>query len=112
LHANRVLLAKEPPEVHGIYIPEGDVIETGEKLSLASGITLDKGVTIRGPSSIANDSKIGQNSEIGPFASLSQGIEIQRDCFISDAVLFGGTKVASSTRLSRVVVFNNQVLTE
>ncbi|MHA1906178.1 MAG: NTP transferase domain-containing protein [Candidatus Thorarchaeota archaeon] len=112
LQANRTLLSKEIPDIRGIYVPEGDTIETGEKLSLDSGIQLDKGVTICGPSTIASNSIIGPDSEIGPFVSVGQGIEVQGGCFISDAILFGRTIVSSNTRLSRVIVFNNRVFTE
>ncbi len=112
LDANRVLLSKYTSETRGIYIPEGDVIETGEKLVLNSGISIEPGVTIRGPSIIAGGCTIGSESEIGPFVSMGQGAEVQEDCFISDAVLFEKPTVSSHAKLSRVVVFKKRVFTE
>ena len=112
LDANRALLSKYTSETRGIYIPEGDVIETGEKLTLNSGISLEAGVTIRGPSVIAGGCSIGSESVIGPYVSMSQGTEVQEGCFISDAVLFEKPSVSSHTKLSRVVVFNKHVFTE
>jgi NDP-sugar pyrophosphorylase family protein len=112
LQANRTLLAKEIPTTNGIYIPDGDTFETGEKLVLDSGIQISSGVTIRGPTIIARDSTVGPNSEIGPHVSIGQGTEIKGGCFISEAVIFGRTELAHNTRLSRVVAHNNRVFTE
>ena len=112
LVANRDLLSKYTSETSGIYVPEGDVIETGEKLILDSGISLEAGVTIRGPTVIAGSCSIGSESVIGPFVSMSQGTEVQEGCFISDAVLFEQPVVSSHTKLSRVIVYNKRVFTE
>ena len=112
LHANRNLLTKETPATIGVYIPEGDTFETGNRLFLDSGIQIDSGVTIHGPTFIARDTSIDSKSEIGPYVSVGEGTKINRGCFISDAVLFGRTELSSNTQLSRVVVYNNFVFME
>ncbi len=112
IEANRDLLSRETPAIKGIFVPRGDTIEAGEQLHLGSDISLELGVTIHGPTIITNDTNIGTNSRIGPFVSISYGTNVQADCFLSDAILFGTNSLSEGTTLSRVVVFNNQVFME
>ena len=94
-------------ETNSVFIPSGDSIEVGDSLTLRSNITLNKGTTLHGPLLITSNSTIGRNCRLGPNVTVASNSTIGDGCEITDAVIFGESKVSSQSREHRSVIFRS-----
>jgi NDP-sugar pyrophosphorylase family protein len=94
-------------ETNSVFIPSGDSIEVGDSLVLRSNITLDKGTCLHGPVLITSNSTIGRDCKIGPNVTVASNSTLGDGCEVTDAVIFGESKVSSQSRVHRSVIFRS-----
>ncbi len=92
---------------NSVFIPSGDIIEVGDSLVLRSNITLDKGTSLHGPVLITSSSAIGKNCRIGPNVTVASNSTLGDGCEVTDAVIFGESKVSSQSHVHRSVIFRS-----
>ena len=94
-------------ESNTMFIPPGDSIEVGDRLVLRSNITLDKGTSLHGPVVITSSSMIGKDCKLGPNVTIASNSVLGDGCEVTDAVIFGESKVTSQSRVHRSVIFRS-----
>jgi len=94
-------------ETNTVFIPLGDTIEVGDSLVLRSNITLDKGTSLHGPVLITSSSTIGKDCKLGPNVTIASNSALGDGCEVTDAVIFGESKVSSQSRVHRSVIFKS-----
>ncbi len=108
LTANEYLLKRGGVSNEGsVYVPPGDRIELGDTLTLKTNIKLEKGTTIIGPVLVLSGCHIGENCTLGPNVTIDSNMTVSRECEVSDAVIFGGTKISSQRRIHRSVIYGS-----
>jgi glucose-1-phosphate thymidylyltransferase len=94
-------------ETNSVFIPSGDSIEVGDSLVLRSNITLDKGTSLHGPVLITSNNTIGKDCKLGPNVTVTSNSTLGDGCEVTDAVIFGESKVSSQSRVHRSVIFRS-----
>jgi glucose-1-phosphate thymidylyltransferase len=94
-------------ETNSVFIPSGDSIEVGDRLVLRSNITLDKGTSLHGPVLITSNNTIGKDCKLGPNVTVASNSALGDGCEVTDAVIFGESKVSPQSRLHRSVIFRS-----
>jgi NDP-sugar pyrophosphorylase family protein len=94
-------------ETTSVFIPSGDSVEVGDSLSLKSNITLGKGTFLQGPVLIASGCKIGENCKLGPNVTIDSNTTLSKGCEVTDAVIFGESKLSSQSRVHRSVIYSS-----
>lgn len=94
-------------ETKSVFVPFGDSVEVGDSLTLKSNITLGKGTHLQGPVLIASDCMIGENSRLGPNVTIDSNTTLSESCEITDAVIFGKSKISSRSRVHRSIIYNS-----
>ena len=108
LSANEFLLKRGCVSGEGsVYVPSGDRIELGDTLTLKTNIKLEKGTTIIGPVLVLSGCHISENCTLGPNVTIDSNITLSRGCVVSDAVIFGGTKISSQRHIHRSIIYRS-----
>ena len=94
-------------EPKSIFVPLGDSVEVGDSLTLKSNIILGKGTTLQGPVLIASDCRIGENCILGPNVTIDSNTTLSEGCEVTDAVVFGESKVPSQSRVHRSIIYGS-----
>ena len=90
-----------------IFVPNGDRIEVGDTLTLKKNITIMRGTTLQGPVLISSNCDIGEYCSIGPNATLESNTSLSDECEISNAILFGNSKIAPKARIHHTVIYDS-----
>jgi NDP-sugar pyrophosphorylase family protein len=108
LNVNQYLLQRGGlGETNSVFIPSGDSIEVGDILQLRSNITLGKGTTLQGPVIITSSCEIGENCKIGPNVTIASNTTLSNGCEVTDALIFGNSKVSSQSRVHRHIIYRS-----
>lgn len=108
LSANRFVLQEGKISQSGnVFVPPDDRIEIGDKLVLNSHITLQRGTEIIGPVLISQRCNIGENCRIGPNCTIGFNSSILAGCEITNAIVFGESKVSAQSRLRDLIVYRS-----
>lgn len=94
-------------ETKSVFVPSGDSVEVGDSLTLKSNITLSKGTSLQGPVLIASDCTIGENCRLGPNVTIDSNTTLSEGCEITDAVIFGESKISSQSRVHRSIIYSS-----
>ena len=94
-------------DTNSVFIPFGDSIEVGDTLKLGSNITISKGASLMGPVLITSNCKIGEGCKIGPNVTITSKTTLSAECEVTDAVIFGESKVSPQSRVHRSVIFRS-----
>jgi NDP-sugar pyrophosphorylase family protein len=106
--ANRYLLQRGGFGNHSsIFVPSNDSIELGDSLTLKSSIILGKGTTLQGPILIASNCQIGKDCKLGPNVTIDSNTIISKDSEITDAIIFGDSKISARTQVHRSVIYRS-----
>nr|KXH72845.1 MAG: hypothetical protein AM324_00560 [Candidatus Thorarchaeota archaeon SMTZ1-83] len=90
----------------GLFIRPGRTFHADDHRGPASQTLLGPGTRIVGPVLISPDSKVGSRCLVGPSVSLSEHTEVEDDCQIENAVLFGRGSVRKKSRIQDAIVYN------
>ncbi len=73
----------------GVYVLEGDTLESGNRIDLSTGVQLGQAVKIVGPVFIDRGCVIENNSEIGPYVSLGTDTHVLPDTNLEHCITHG-----------------------
>ncbi len=108
LSANQSVLQEGKISQSGhVFVPQGDRIEIGDNLVLNSHITLQRGTEIIGPVLISQRCNIGENCRIGPNSTIGFNSTLLAGCEITNAIVFGESKVSAQSRLRDLIVYKS-----
>lgn len=108
LAANQHLLhLRDFSDTNSVFIPSGESIEVGHGLALRSNITVNKGALLKGPILITPKCTIEKQCRVGPNVTIASNTTLSKGCEVTDAIIFGGSKVSSDSRVHRKVIFRS-----
>jgi hypothetical protein len=104
IEANRRVLNQEFP---GLFVP-GRQVEPG--VWVARNVTVHATAKLKAPAFLGENSRIGPMVQVGPGASIGRDCLIERETFVSDSVVFGGSYVGEHLKLRGVVVDRSRLI--
>jgi NDP-sugar pyrophosphorylase family protein len=108
LAANQYFLMKgDVGTSESVFVPSGEDIEVSDRLLLKSNITLGSGTSLQGPVLLSPNCEIGDYCRVGPNVTVSSNTTLSTGCEISDAVIFGISKVSSQSRAHKTVIYDS-----
>lgn len=75
-----------------------------------SGHQLPKDLKIQGPALIGKNSVFGKSCKVGPSVIIGENSVLEESVEVSDSVVLPGARVATRSKLSRIIQFENQSL--
>jgi hypothetical protein len=77
---------------------------------VARNVTVHATAKLKAPAFLGENSRIGPLVQVGPGASIGRDCLIERETFVSDSVVFGGSYVGEHLKLRGVVVDRSRLI--
>jgi hypothetical protein len=104
IEANRRVLAREFP---GLLVG-GKEVQPG--VWVARNVTVHPTAKLTSPAFLGENSRVGALVQVGPGASIGKDCMIERETFVSDSVVCGGSYVGRQLALRGVVVDRSRLI--